>query len=145
MQLHYIPDRVELKFGFSRNVNKWKTFQTTLIEAKCQFLFLPPTPPHGFIFLQSCKNHWCLTWKSANFCSWLYLYESEMALLVSGGLPGPAPLSLRAGAVLLLYCRFVLQIIWFLFVIKTKPERGEVVLVPSKLVSAHDMMHVALA
>lgn len=68
-----------------------------------------------------------------------------MALLVSGGLPGPAPLSLRAGAVLLLYCRFVLQIVWFLFVIKTEPERGEVVLVPPKLVSAHDMMHVALA
>lgn len=50
MQLHYIPDRVELKFGFSKNVHKWKTFQTTLIEAKCQSLFPPPTPQQGFIF-----------------------------------------------------------------------------------------------
>lgn len=35
MQLHYIHDKVELMLDFSKNVNKWKTLQTTLIEAKC--------------------------------------------------------------------------------------------------------------
>lgn len=35
MQLHYIHDKVELMFNFSKNVNKWKPLQTTLIEAKC--------------------------------------------------------------------------------------------------------------
>lgn len=133
MQLHYIPDRVELKFCFSKNVNKWETFQTTLIEAKHQLLLPPPTPPTRLNFFAELQKLWHLTWKSANFCSWLLFYECEMALLVSGGFCGPAPWSVRAGAALLLYCRFVLQIIWFLFVIKSQPEKGEVVLVPPKL------------
>lgn len=53
MQLHYIPDKVELMFGFSKNVNKWKTFQTTLIEAKCHS---PSSPKRLYFFPKSCKN-----------------------------------------------------------------------------------------